>query len=104
MESNVQTIIAGIKAVASGILEKDIAIVKGFSDRQTQKMAMYTADLQIAFKKGSFNDEQKKDALVELKFMVQNFVNTLKGIVTVIIEKIYNAVVRFLFDVVGAVI
>ena len=40
MATDVSTIITSIKDIASGILEKDISTVRGFSERQVEAIAI----------------------------------------------------------------
>lgn len=50
------------------------------------------------------SEKQLEFFLNELKLMAQNFVDSLIGIIKVTIEKLWNALVQFLYEVLGAVV
>jgi hypothetical protein len=104
MDKDVLKIISGIKEIANEILEKDITIVNGFSQRQMEKLAQQTLRVKNAIATGNYSKEKIKFVSEELKRATQNFLNTLIGVVTITIEKILNAVLRFLYGVVGIVV
>lgn len=103
MEENVLKIIDGIKEIVSGILKEDVSIVKGFSERQLNSLALQTLLVKTNIEKGVYNEKQKEFFLNELEFMALNFVSTLQGILIVTIEKIWNALIKYLYEIVGAV-
>ncbi len=104
MDKNVATIISEIKTIASGILEKDIGTVRGFSERQVEAIAKQTAIIQQGIASGAIDEELREFFLDGLEAMALNFVNTLKGILMVTLEKLWNAIVGFLYKAVGMVI
>ena len=53
---------------------------------------------------GDIDEELKKFFFDGLKAMAENFVNTLKGILSVTLEKLYNALVDKLWSIVGSVV
>ncbi|WP_310992774.1 hypothetical protein [Aequorivita marina] len=103
MDKNFTEIVGGIKEIAFGILEEDITIVKGFSQRQMDNLAKQTVIVQTNIANGKYSEKQKEFFLNELELMALNFVNTLKGVLLVTIEKLWNALVTFLYKVVGVV-
>lgn len=104
MDNDVLNIVTGIKEVSAGILMKDITIVKGFNQRQTEKLAQQTIRVKRGIASGNYSEKKKNYVLNELKLMTRNFVDTLIGIVTITIEKLLNALVRFLYEAVGVVV
>ena len=104
MDENILNIMTGIKDVASEILEKDISVVNGFSQRQMENLAKQTFIVKTSIATGKYNEKQMKFFLSELKLMAQNFVDTLNGIIKVTLEKLWNALVRYLYEVLGAVV
>lgn len=101
MEQNVAEIIREIKEVASTILEKDISTVKGFSERQVEALARQTAIVRQGIASGDIDEELQAFFEQGLKDMARNFVNTLKGLLSVTIEKIWNAVVEVLLRIIN---
>lgn len=104
MEQNVLNLIKEIKDVATNILEKDISTVRGFSERQIEAIAKQTLIIQSGVIAGEIDDELKNFFFDGLEAMAQNFINTLKGILKVTIEKIWNAIVDLLWDTVSSVV
>ncbi len=104
MNENVTNIISEIKDIASGILEKDISAVRGFSERQVEAIAKQTVLIQNGVKNGDIDEDLREFFLDGLEAMALNFVNTLKGILMVTLEKLWNALVNFLYKAVGVVI
>ncbi|HBC05772.1 MAG TPA: hypothetical protein DC015_16630 [Aequorivita sp.] len=104
MATDVSTIITSIKDIASGILEKDISTVRGFSERQVEAIAKQTVIIQKGIANGDIDEDLREFFLDGLEAMALNFVNTLKGILMVTLEKLWNALVNFLYKAVGVVI
>lgn len=103
MDNNFLEIVGGIKEIASGILEEDITIVRGFSERQMDLLARQTIIVQTNIAKGKYSEKQKEFFINDLEMMAVNFVSTLKGILSVTIEKLWNALVTFLHKAIGVV-
>lgn len=104
MATDVSTIITSIKDITSGILEKDISTVRGFSKRQVEAIAKQTVIIQKGIANGDIDEDLREFFLDGLEAMALNFVNTLKGILMVTLEKLWNALVNFLYKAVGVVI
>ncbi|SRX54337.1 hypothetical protein [Aequorivita sp. CIP111184] len=104
MSENVANIITEIKDISSSILEKDISAVRGFSERQVEAIAKQTALIQNGVENGDIDEDLREFFLDGLEAMALNFVNTLKGILAVTIEKLWNALVNFLYKAVGVAI
>lgn len=102
MDENITNIINEIKEVASNILEKDVATVRGFSERQVEAIAKQTLIIQKGVLNGEIDEDLKVFFFDGLEAMALNFVNTLKGILSVTIEKIWNAIVDTLWKVIGS--
>jgi len=104
LADNVTNIINEIKDIASGILEKDISTVRGFSERQVEAIAKQTVIIQEGIANGDIDEDLREFFLDGLEAMALNFVNTLKGILMVTLEKLWNALVNFLYKAVGVVV
>lgn len=104
MAEDVTTIITGIKDIASGIIQKDISAVRGFSERQVEAIAKQTVIIQKGVANGDIDEDLRQFFLDGLEAMALNFVNTLKGILMVTLEKLWNALVNFLYKAVGVVV
>lgn len=104
MADNVTSIITEIKNISSSILNKDLTTVRGFSERQLEAIAKQTALIQKGVASGDIDDDHREFFLDGLEAMTRNFINTLKGILIVTIEKLWNALISFLYKAVGVVI
>ncbi len=104
MAESVTTIITDIKDIASSILEKDISTIRGFSERQVEAIAKQTVLIQKGVENGDIDEDLREFFLDGLEAMALNFVNTLKGILMVTLEKLWNALVKFLYKAVGVVV
>lgn len=104
MDQNVSTIINDIKNITSEILNKDITTVRGFSERQLEAIAKQTLIIQLGVASGDIDEDLKGFFMDGLEAMVRNFVNTLKGILLVTLEKLWNALINFLYNAIGIVV
>ncbi|MEM0518151.1 MULTISPECIES: hypothetical protein [Aequorivita] len=104
MGENVTAIITEIKNISSGILNKDLTTVRGFSERQLEAIAKQTALIQKGVASGDIDEDLREFFLDGLEAMTRNFINTLKGILIVTIEKLWNAIISFLYKAVGVVV
>lgn len=103
MNENVIELIKDIKEVASNILEKDISDVRGFSERQIEAIAKQTLIIQKGVMDGDIDEDLKEFFFNGLEAMALNFVNTLKGLLAVTIEKIWNAIVDILWKAIESI-
>ena len=103
MDKNLQELISEIREVASNILQKDIATVRGFSERQVEAIARQTIIIQQGVLLGEIDDDLKEFFLDGLEAMALNFVNTLKGILSITIEKVWNAIIDVLWKAIDSV-
>ncbi|WP_452223229.1 hypothetical protein [Lacinutrix chionoecetis] len=101
MNATTANLLDDIKNVASTILEKDVALVKGFSERQVEAIAKQTLLIKGGIATGEIEDDLIAFFLDGLKAMVTNFANTLKGILKVILEKMWNGIVAVLYEAIG---
>lgn len=104
MANNITTINTDLKNITSEIINKDITNVRGFSERQLEAIAIQTVLIQKGVANGDIDEELREFFLDGLEAMTRNFVNTLKGILMVTIEKLWNALVHFLYKAVGVVV
>jgi hypothetical protein len=104
MGEDVTAIITEMKNISSGILNKDLTTVRGFSERQLEAIAKQTVLIQKGVKSGDIDEDLREFFLDGLEAMTRNFINTLKGILIVTIEKLWNALISFLYKAVGAVV
>lgn len=101
MTDNTKNLIQEIKAIATSIIEKDITTVRGFSERQVEAIAKQTELIQIGVLSGDIDEDLLDFFLEGLEAMVQNFINTLKGLLLVTLEKLWNSIIILLYEAIG---
>ena len=82
-----------MKNAASSVLHKDVSTLRGFSDRQIKAIAQQTELVALGIASGQITEETREFFLDSLEDMVLNFAKTLRGLLMVTIEKVWNAVV-----------
>jgi len=91
-----------IKLAASQILEKDVTTIRGFSDRQITAIAQQTELVTFGISTGQITEETREFFLDSIEDMVLNFARTLRGLLMVTIEKVWNAVVSVIWQAIDA--
>ena len=92
-----------MKSAASDVLDKDVTTLRGFSERQLKGIAQQTALVAQGIASGQITDETKDFFLDSLEDMAHNFANTLRGLMMVTIEKVWNAVVGVIWKAIEGV-
>lgn len=92
-EIDINALINDMKLAASEVLDKDVTTLRGFSERQLKAIAQQSALLAQGIASGQVTDDTKDFFLDSLEDMAKNFANTLRGLMMVTIEKVWNAVV-----------
>lgn len=93
MAIDVAQLIRDINNAASTVLNKDVATLRGFSERQVKAIAQQAALVEAGILNGGITDETRDFFLDSLEDMALNFVKTLRGLLMVTIEKVWNAIV-----------
>lgn len=101
---DVDSILDGLKATASKIVKTDIANIRGFSERQLRMIAQHAKWLAEAEAKREFANDPKLRGwfLTNLEVMTRNFVLTLRGLMAITVEKLWNALVDALWKIIEA--
>lgn len=102
-EIDIDTLINDIKAAASDVVQKDVSTLRGFSERQVKAIAQQTALVAQGIASGQITDETKDFFLDSLEDMARNFANTLRGLMMVTIEKVWNAVIGVIWKAIEGV-
>jgi hypothetical protein len=82
-----------IKGAASQVLSKDVATLRGFSERQIKSIAQQAELVATGIANGGITEETREFFLDNLEDMALNFARTLRGLLMVTIEKVWNAIV-----------
>ncbi len=94
---NISLLINDIKDAASQVLKKDVTTLRGFSERQIKAIAQQTEMVAQGIASGMITEETQDFFLDSLEAMALNFVKTLRGLLVVTIEKVWNAIVGVLW-------
>ena len=90
-----------MKAAATGVLNADVSTFRGFSDRQVEAIAKQSEFVAIGISTGQITAETKEFFLNSIEDMTLSFVKTLRGLVIVTIEKVWNAVVGVIWKAIS---
>lgn len=101
MTLDVNQLMDEIKSTISGILNKDIKEVGGFSNRQLMGIANQASLIAAGIATGEVTDETRDFFLDQLVQLAHNFVRTLIGLVIATIERLWNAVVNILWQAIA---
>lgn len=101
-ELDVSKLVDDIKAAASGVLEKDVTTLRGFSERQVTAIAQQTKLVTTGIASGQITEETREFFLDSLEDMALNFAKTLRGLLMVTVEKVWNAVVSVMWKAIAA--
>jgi hypothetical protein len=102
-ELDINELMNEMKLAASNVLNKDVTTLRGFSERQVKAIAQQTALVAQGIASGQITDETRDFFLDSLEDMTRNFANTLRGLMMVTIEKVWNAVVGVLWKAIEGV-
>lgn len=86
-----------ITQAASDVIDKDIKDLRGFSKHQVTALAHQADLIAKGVEKGDIDKNLRDYFLDSLEDMALNFVKTLRGLLVVTIEKVWNAVVGVLW-------
>lgn len=100
MAIDVARLIEDIKEAASQVLNKDVTTLRGFSERQVKAIAQQAVFIEAGIVSGDITEETRDFFLDSLEDMALNFVKTLRGLLMVTIEKVWNAIVGVIWKVI----
>ncbi|WKD51464.1 hypothetical protein [Microbulbifer spongiae] len=102
MSLDVNQLISNIKDTASTIIAHDITEIRGFSERQLSALALQAQLITKAILNREINEDLRDYFLDSLEDMALNFAKTLRGLLAVTIEKVWNAIVGVLWSAIEA--
>lgn len=104
MDINVGELVAEMKKAGKAIVNADLEVLRGFSERQLSAIAKQTALVAKGIATGEIEDNEKDFFLDSIENMVINFANTLRGLLVVTIEKLWNALVNVVWQAINKAI
>lgn len=97
MAIDIEQLVTDIKAAASQVINQDVSVVRGFSERQVRALAKQAELIAAGVVSGDIDEDLRDFFLDSLEDMALNFAKTLRGLLMVTIEKVWNAVVNVLW-------
>jgi len=98
---NVAVLTQNLEAAASGTINADISQLRGFSRQQLQAIAQQAAYVAGGIADGSIGDTTRDFFLNSLEEMARSFANTLAGLMAVVVEQVWNALVKTLWSAIN---
>ncbi|WP_444900268.1 hypothetical protein ACJJIX_00845 [Microbulbifer sp. VAAC004] len=102
MSLDVTQLISDIKDATSTVIEHDITEIRGFSERQLSALALQAKLIAKAIMENEIGEDLRDYFLDSIEDMALNFARTLRGLLAVTIEKIWNAVVGVIWTALEA--
>ena len=102
MTLDVMQLVNEMKAATSTVLKSDVSILRGFSERQLQAIAQQTSFVAEGIASGQITSETREFFLDGLEDMALNFAKTLRGLLMVTVERVWNALVGVLWNAISA--
>lgn len=94
-------LVADMKAAATGVLRKDVTTFRGFSERQLKAIAQQAGFVATGIATKQITEETEQFFLDSLEDMALSFAKTLRGLLTVTIEKVWNAIAGVLWNAIS---
>ena len=101
---NVDQLFSDIKTAAMPILNKDLATVTGFSQRQLMALGQQAALVAAGIASGQITEDTREFFVDNLQQMTQNFLDTLEGLFMLTVEKLWNAIVGVIWTTINGAI
>jgi hypothetical protein len=95
---DVDQLVSDMRAAATGVLQTDVTVVRGFSERQLKAIAQQAAFVAKGIANKQITSETQEYFLDGLEDMALSFAKTLRGLTMVTIEKMWNAVVGVIWS------
>lgn len=91
-----------MKQAASQVLDKDVSSLRGFSERQVKAIAQQADLVAMGIANGGITEETQEFFLDNIEDMALNFAKTLRGLLMVTVEKVWNAIVSVIWKYIEA--
>lgn len=95
-------LVSDMKDAAAQILNKDVTTLRGFSERQMKAIATQARLVAQGIASGQITEETRDFFLDGLEDMTRNFARTLRGLLMVTVDRVWNALVGVLWRAIDA--
>jgi hypothetical protein len=96
-----QALTSAMLAAATNVVGIDVSAMSGFSQQQLTAIAQQSAFVAGGIADGSITDDTRDFFLNSLVEMAKSFANILAGLVAVMVEQVWNAVVGVIWDTIN---
>lgn len=103
MALDLDQLVNDMQSAASSVLKTDVSAIRGFSQRQLKAIAQQAETVATGIATAQITNETREFFLDGLEDMALSFAKTLRGLVLVTIEKVWNAVVNVLWAAISKV-
>ncbi|MFZ6639020.1 hypothetical protein ACO0LL_04720 [Undibacterium sp. TC4M20W] len=101
MALDIDQLVADMQAAASGVLQADVTTLRGFTQQQVKAIAQQAGLVSTGILTKQITPETQQFFLDGLEDMALSFAKTLRGLLMVTIEKVWNAVVGVLWSAIS---
>ncbi|MFZ6658038.1 hypothetical protein [Undibacterium sp. TJN19] len=101
MALDLDQLVNDMKTAASGVLQADVSTLRGFTQQQLQAIAQQAELVSTGILTKQITAETQQFFLDGLEDMALSFAKTLRGLLMVTIEKVWNAVVGVLWGAIS---
>ena len=98
---DVNALVADIKSAAKGVLSRDVSTLRGFAEEQVKAIAQQAAIVAAGIADSSIGPDIRDFFLDSLEEIAKSFANTLGGMTMVMIEQVWNAIVKVVWDAIN---
>ncbi|WP_204126627.1 hypothetical protein [Pseudomonas ogarae] len=102
MNIDIGELMDSMKEAAKTIISADLTSVRGFAERQLKSIAKQSALVASGIASGEIEEDEKDFFLDTIENMIRNFANTLRGLIAVTIEKLWNALVGVVWKAISS--
>lgn len=97
-------LIGSITSTGTNILQKDLTEIGGFAEEQLTAIAQQAKDIEEATLAGDFagNPALRDHFVNTLADLTRTFVKTLEGLAAITAEKLWNAIVKVVWNAIGS--
>ena len=99
MTQSIDSLTAEIGTVVTGILQTDVALLRGYSQAKARSIASFTLIQGRAYAAGTLDKAQMEEEAAELERMVVRFVRNIQALVATTIERLLSGIGQLLLSV-----
>lgn len=101
MALDLDQLVTDMQAAATGVLQTDVTTLRGFTQQQLQAIAQQAELVSTGILTKQITPETQQFFLDGLEDMALSFAKTLRGLLMVTVEKVWNAIVGVLWGAIS---